>query len=454
MVVFEELIDSNGKRISRHDLTVAMGVSTAAGSLGSAWFAMTLGMPLIMFMQAIGASGVLIGLVTTVRLLAMSAQIPAALASEHVSCRKVFWSRFALIHRLLWFVIAGMAWWCSPPEWWLPFAVVAVVGASDFLANASAPSWLSWMADLIPLPIAGRFWGVRQSVITAASLCGLALAGQILDAVRDPVSGAARPIGFAIVFTIGSCLGVADVLVNLFVREPRLVPSPPGIAFHRRILAPFANRNFRLLTLSLGAWNFALSMIGSFALVYLKRDFGVTYSQLAALSIAATLGAIVTGYGFGKIMDRVGARPLASILILAAPLPLAAWLFVDHRTVSIGPFILPQFIALLSVAGIVSGGLWSAVGLCQYRLAAELSSPQGRTMSMAVHWSFVGLLSALGPTAGGLVMDHFPNPARLQLTIISGLPFSFYNAQLILFTTLLLFVALPLMLAIRTAGSE
>jgi MFS family permease len=304
------------------------------------------------------------------------------------------------------------------------------------------------------VPIAGRFWGLRQSVITVAYLGGLLIAGQILDASRDSISGEARPRGFAIVFAIAACFGMADIIVHHFVREPRPAPSPRGAALHRRILAPLARRDFRLLTLSLGVWNFGLSMTTAFALVYLKRDFGVTYSQLAALSIAAALGAIVTGYGFGEIMDRIGARLLCAILLFATPLPLAAWLLVNRSAVAMGPFVFPQSIALLCVAGIVSGAISSAVVLCQYRLASELSVPQGRTMSMAVHWSFVGLLGALGPTVGGLIMDYFPSPARLALVIPSGLPFSFYHAQLILFTGLSWLVALPLLVAIRLPEGE
>jgi MFS family permease len=454
MAALHELIDAKGRRISQRDLFVAMGVNTLAASFGMVWLAMTYTMPLIMFMQAIGASGLMIGLVTTVRAIAISAQIPAALASENLHTRKPFWSRFALTHRLLWFVIAALACWCAPSKWWLPAAIIAVVGASELLGNASTAPWLSWMADLIPLPIAGRFWGFRQSISTAASLAGLVLAGQILDATRDPATGQAQPRGFAIVFGIGACLGVADIITHHFVREPKQEPTPTGGRLHRRILAPLVNRDFRLLTLCLGSWNFGLSMTTAFALVYLKRDFGVTYSQLAALSIAAALGAIVSGYGFGDLMDRVGARLLGAILFIATPVSLVMWLFVNRSVVRIGPFLFPQSIALLCVAGILGGAISSAVCLVQFRLASELTAPRGRTMAMAVHWSFVGILSALGPTAGGLIMDHFPPPERLPWIIPSGLPFSFYHAQLLLFTGLSWCVALPLLRAIRTTTSS
>jgi MFS family permease len=447
MSVSPDLIDAKGRRISPRDLYVSMGVNTLAASFGSLWVAMTYGMPLVMFMQAIGASGVIIGLVTTVRLVAVSAQIPAALASEHLISRKSFWGRFALVHRFLWFVIAALAFWCAPSRWWLPLAIIAVVGASEALGNASTAPWLSWMADLIPLPIAGRFWGIRQSISTATSLAGLVLAGVILDASRDPRSGEAQPHGFAIVFAIAACLGVADIVVHHFVREPRPFPSTPGGAAHRRILAPLANRDFRLMTFSLGIWNFGLQMTTAFGLVYLKRDFGVTYSQLAALTIAAALGTIVTGYGFGKIMDGVGARLFGAILLFATPLSLAPWLWVNHSIITIGPFRFPESIALLCASGIVSGAISSAILLCQLRLAAEFFPPQGRTMSMAVHWSFVGLLGAAGPTIGGMIMDYFPR--HLPLSIPTGLPFSFYHAQLVLFTASLWFLATPLLLAVR-----
>ena len=449
MPAFEELTDAMGRRISPRDRYVAMGINTVAASFGSVWLAMTFGMPLIMFLQAIGASGVVIGFVTTVRLVAVSAQIPAALASENLRSRKRFWSRFALVHRFLWFAVAAMAFWSAPTRWWLPIGIVALVGTSEVLGNASTAPWLSWMADLIPLPIAGRFWGIRQSVSTATSLGGLVLAGQILDATRDPMTGEARPRGFAIVFAIAACLGVADIIVHHFVREPKPVPSPHGGAVHQRILAPMGNRDFRLLTFSLGVWNFGLSMTTAFALVYLKRDFGVTYSQLAALSIAAALGAVITGYWAGEVMDRIGARRLGAILFFATPIALAPWLMVNHGSVTVGPLVFPQSVAILCVAGVIGGAISSAILLCQLRLAAELFPPQGRTMAMAVHWSFVGLLGALGPTVGGLVMDYFPSPARLRYLVIpSGLPFSFYHAQLILFTLLLWLVALPLLLAI------
>ena len=76
----------------------------------------------------------------------------------------------------------------------------------------------------------------------------------------------------------------------------------------------------------MGAWNFGCALIGPFGIVYLKRDFQVSYSELAALSIAASLGSVATGYIFGHLVDRLGARVLAGMLLLLFVYLLAALL--------------------------------------------------------------------------------------------------------------------------------
>jgi MFS family permease len=395
----------------------------------------------------------MIGMVNTVRLLATSALIPAALISENLGSRKPFWAPFALGERVLWFALPVMALHAFPSAGWVPVALVVLVGVSGFSGNAGLAPWLSWMADLVPLHLSGRFWGIRQSVSTVASLAGLLLAGQILDA--SPVSaasGEAGPRGFAIVFAIAAAFGTADILTHFYVREPRPTKLEKAMAMHRRILAPFANRGLRLLCFSLGIYNFGASMTVAFAMVYLKRDFGVSYSQIASLGIAAALGNIVTGYAFGGIMDRIGARRFGAILLAVSPVPLVPYWFLNHSIVRLGPFAFPQAIALLALASIVNGAISAAIGVVQLRLAAELTPPKGRTMAMAVLWSFVGLFGALGPTAGGFIMDRFP--AHSRMTIFSGLPFSFYHAQMVFFIAILWLAALPLMLGIRAGGES
>ena len=84
-----------------------MRTNIAAGGLSAIFFAMSVNMPLTMFMEAIGVGGALIGLLTAVRQFVTAVQIPSALISEHLGARKKFWALTTLPQRLLWLAIAG-----------------------------------------------------------------------------------------------------------------------------------------------------------------------------------------------------------------------------------------------------------------------------------------------------------------------------------------------------------
>lgn len=452
------LIDIAGRRITDRDLERAMNINILAGSLGMIWLAMTFVMPLTMFMEAIGASGVLIGLITTVRLVGMAVQIPAALVSERFVSRKKFWAPLAIVHRCLWFVIAVFAYLWSPEKWWVPLAVVAMVGLSDLLGNAGAASWFSWMVDLIPDRQSGRFWGRRQSIITAFSLCGMALAGRLLDLTRTPHSSTAAAHGFGLVFGIAAAIGVVDIVVHLWVKEPRAAVAERHLPIVQRVLTPLKNRDFLRLTLALAAWNFGAALITTFSVVVLKRDFHATYSQLAWIAIAASLGSVATSSVFGALVDHIGARVFCAMLFIAAPLTSFVWFFMTDANLTIaipglGAFQFTQGILLQYVAGFFTGSVFSAIGITQMRLVALLSQATGRTTAMAVHWSVIGLLAGLGPVAGGAIMDWFANhPVRFVFP--GGTHFSFFHLLVLIFAVLVWCVALPLLLSIRTPVAE
>ncbi len=449
------LLDINGHRITGVQVQQAMRINILAGCLGILWFAMSVGMPLTMFMEAAGAGGAMIGVLTAVRQCVMSVQIPSAFLTEHLGSRRRFWAPATLIQRSLWFLIAGLALYSHPGGWWILVGIVSLVGLSDLVGNAGSAAWNSWMADLIPSKSAGQFWGRRQGIVTAVSLLGMALAGFLLDAFRVPGTARTSPFGFALVFGISAVLGVGDVLIHLLVKEPRPASVEFKAGILRRLVAPLRSHDFRQLTLAMGTWSFACSMLGPFSLIYLKRYFPITYTQVAVVTIAGSLGSATTSFIFGSLTDRLGPRVLCSILMILAPFTALPWFFVDTSFITfhlpwIGEWSVPQVEVLIAFSSFIGGGIFSGIGPCQLRLAAQLSNSTGRTMAMAVHWSLIGLIAALGSISGGWVMD-FVNAHPPLCVFHNGTAFSFLHAIIIAFTLLVLGLAVPLMLSIRTA---
>lgn len=436
--------------LSHRQLTRAMRLSILASCLGMLWMSLSVGLPLTMFLEAIGASGFMIGLVTTVRLFSMSAQIPGAVLAEAVGSRKQVWAVLALLHRSLWFIPAGLALVCKPEEAWVPVVVAVVVTVSDLLGHGATAPWLSWMTDLVPSRSSGRFWGTRQSIVTAVSLLGLWSAGFVLDLYPGRDHGL---FGFAIVFSLAGIFGVGDILLHLGVYEPESSTSREHRSQFRRLLAPVEHREFRRLTLSLGFWNFGFFMVSTFGIVYLRKAFNLSYAELASLTVAGAIGSVVSSYFIGKLIDRLGPRISGGLLFLTAPLSLVPYFFIQESVLSWGGISISQITLLIFSASLIGGALFSGTGLCQIRLVGLLSPPEGRTLWLAVHFSLVGILSALGPLSGGVVMDWFErHPWSFHLP--GGIDFSFYHAQILLFALVAWGGALPLLLRVRAPGRE
>lgn len=452
------LLDLDGHPITERDLDRSMRANIVAGVMGMVWAGMTINYSLTLFMEAIGASGLAIGLMMTARQVFIVVQIPAALLfenlPEHRSSRRPYWAVVSLAHRAVWFAIAALALCGKPGAWWLPVAVIGLVGLSEVLAQSGSPLWYSWMADLIPQKAAGQFWGRRQAIVTLGALIGMALAGFLLDHFRVPETGKTSMLGFSLVFAVGAAFGVADILLHYRVNEPRRSPIEPGAGTVERLILPLRQRDFRHFTLAMSAWYAAVAMYAPFSLVYLKHNFPVTYTHIAALSIIGSLGAVFTCFSLGKLTDRLGPRILCALLLIAVPLTAASWFFIDTTYVTLhlpwmGPWSVPQVVLNQAPAIFFNGALFAAIFPCQLRLATLLSNHSGRTMAMAVHWSIIGLIASLGSLLGGAIMDGF-HAHPVHYLFPTGTSFSFFHIIIGVFTLIIWGITLPLILSIKT----
>jgi MFS family permease len=439
--------------ISEEELVASLRKNIVAGAFGSVWIIAAYGLPLPLFMQAIQATGFQLGLMGAVRQAAMFAQLPSAFLVERMDRRKPFWAVVAIIHRSLWFVPALLPLlWPEGGVYWVVVLILAL-GLSDALGNASTAPWLSWMADLLPPGRAGRFWGVRQRLLSCVVILAALGFGWILDATTHPGHGL---IGFTIVFAIAAASGVADIIVHLGVFEPAPVRSAPGQSPWQRIAAPLRNRNFRRLTLAMGAWTAALALPGYFNgtpgffnVVYLHEAFGASYLEASWLILASALGAVVWSHPIGHRIDRFGARTVAMFLVGVGPLFTFAWFFASPDRLRL-PLLgeVPQPVVLMSAASLIIGGFYSGMQLCQLRLTQAFTGNAGRTVAMAVHWSFVGVIGAFGALAGGWIKDHFPPAWNLTL-VPGGAAFSYFHVLIALQVLLAWGVALPLLASVR-----
>jgi MFS family permease len=432
--------------LSEPEIRNGLRLNMLAGTLGVCWMAMTVSLPLTMLLEALGAGGTLMGLSVTVQQLAMAVQIPAALQVEKLSRRKPFWAGVAIPHRLIWLLPGALLFFPGlSPNTVVVWTLVAVT-LSSVLAHASVPAWFSWMADLVPTGNSGRFWGLRQSVTTAAFVLGMGVTGWILDRA-DGLNG------FKTVFILGALLGSADILVHMAVPEPAPHRHPHRRALRERLRAPWHNPDFVWLTLALGAWAFSASLHASFTPVYLKRVFGIEYRHLVLLPVAGALSAILSGIPIGKCIDKLGARGLGVLLMLLGPALAFFWFLLYPGHITLGPLTLPRPIAVLLISHILAGGLYAGIGLCQIHLINTITARDGRTLAMAMHWSTVGAMAALGPPCGGAFMDFWTRNGWDRISPW-GASFTFFQALVLLHVLLAWGLAIPLLRRVKTRTGE
>ena len=97
-------------QLTDREVRSGLRLNIVAGCLGLTWIAIALNMPYTMLLDALGANGVLQGLSSTIIQLTLAVQIPGALFLESLRRRKIAWGIIAIVHRMIWFIPAYLAW--------------------------------------------------------------------------------------------------------------------------------------------------------------------------------------------------------------------------------------------------------------------------------------------------------------------------------------------------------
>ncbi len=438
--------------LSDREIARSLRFNVAAGATGMIWMAAAIGFPLPLLMTAVHATGFQLGLLSAAWQAGLFAQLPSTLVVEHLRWRKPWWAFFSTGHRLLWLVPALLPWIFPERRDFWPWAIVAALSVSSFLGQAGAGPWQSWMSDLVPPRISGRFWGIRQGIFSVMVVVGALLHGAILDAYSDPRHGYRA---FQLVFGIAGVCGVCDILIHLGVKEPAPHPHIPGDSVLERILTPLRNRDLRNITLAMGAWCGAQAMIGYtaglpgyFAMGFVKESLGATFTQASWLFVAGGIGAAVGTPLAGHWIDRYGARRVLLGIMTLGPALLFSWSLGPHVFSTAprpGGLMSPALLFLCALA-LPIGGVYASAVICQYRLIQAHTMPAGRSVAIGVHWSIVGVLAALGPLFSGAIKDHFAHGVALHF---AGVALNYLDILVAAQAAVAWGIALPLVRRLR-----
>jgi MFS family permease len=323
-----------------------------------------------------------------------------------------------------------------------PWTIVLFYSLGVFVSSIASPGWLSWMNDLVPMPMRGAFWGKRNTVLGVVQFAAIAVAGLALR-YAEPRGGTL--LAFGILFGLAALSRASCVIFLGIQHDPALDPAPgeaPGSAMGdatrgaRRDDASSAacaadaatgrpgkrtaregGRGFIsfLRSLPQGGFgrfvifsvlmNFSINVMGPVLPVFLLKSMGLDYFSYTAVTMVSMVLSYVAMSYWGPLTDRFGNRRI--LLVTAGALPLLAlgWIFAKG---------VPAMLALQAFSGFVLAGF--NLSTTNYVFDSEKKDRIASTMA-----NFNALNNGMafaGSITGGLVA-----------TAVAALPLAFLAPQ-------------------------
>ena len=260
---------------------------------------LTGGTLLTTFLLALGADARHVGLVAALPLLgALLQPVGAEVVRRRGGHRKGVCLVAGLVDVSLWAATVAAVVWLPPAA-----AVGAVVGVLAVQQAATAfvgVAWTSWISDLVPPRLRGRFFGRRNVVCNALGAATAAVAGLAVRASETDLV----PTFLAL---IGAGVGFRLVSLAFLSAQPEPWParSAPGGVF-RQLWRPLAHPTFRRYLAYQGLWGFAVNLASPFFTVYMLEEAGVGADVALAFAALGTVSNLAGQQVWGPLCDRYG----------------------------------------------------------------------------------------------------------------------------------------------------
>jgi MFS family permease len=364
----------------------------AEGALAEVVGACTTGGVLTAWALYLELSPLLIGLLGALPFSAQLVHLPASWVTRRFGARKVALWTIGLARQSV-LVLALL------PVLPLPltrkqhvFLACAFVSAALNVMGNNA--WTSWMGDLVPGRVRGRYFGKRNALCALAATCASLGVGVALDAGRNHGDA-----GLSLcLLTLVSC-AVGALTTALLARQHQPDDAhPPEAAPLRVAMAPLRDGRARTLLAFQVAWSAAGGIAAAFYPLHMIGNLRMGFAHMAVYTAAVAAFRMLSAPLWGHLLDRGGERRVLVISAFALSLSPVLWIFAaDGR-------LWP-----LALDAAISGGATAGLSLATFSLPLALSRPATRSFYVGALAAAGGLAAGCGSAAGGAVVRLLPD---------------------------------------------
>jgi len=270
-----------------------------------------------------------------------------------------------------------------------PIGVVVALASLAAVCAALAVAQTVWFPLLYHYPEpghTGRFFGIVRSGWHAALIVYFVAAQQWLTA---------RPGAFGALFAVGWACGALRIALLARLPEPAAAAARGASAVDWR--APLRDARFRAYLAAMSLAGAARRTAAPFALVWMRRELGVSDAELVWTTTAVYAGGLVSLYAFGLAADRFGTRPVFLGTALVGAGATCALIGLPAA----GTSLLGVAIALFFVQSVSTSGFEVADTNLLFRIAP----PGGPAATLVTASVTINAIHGLAPFAAGLALE-------------------------------------------------
>jgi MFS family permease len=410
-------VPESRKSALRHSLRMVV----LAWVFGAGWMYITTGAAVTRFAKLLAMPKFGFGILAAIPFASALIQLPTSYFIERYGHRKGFFITTGVIHRGLWTVVAFIPWLLPKTMQWQGFLLVIAV--SWVFGQMPVPIWVSWMADLVPGRIRGRYFSRRSQIGQIIGLVVTICVGVVLD--RAEIIGPKALLRTAsIALLVGGVLGTIDFFSFFPVMEFHRPKPNPEISLGQIVHAPLRDRNFWRFLGFTATLTFSVGYVNQFIWLYLFDVAGMSNTQANTMLVSVPLVIFLVSYPiWGKLTDRFGRKPILIIAGLLFAPGAIAWIFVTKQ----------HWIAGYACAMIATAA-WPGIDVANFNILLKLSEATDNTKGtrgyVAINSAVSALAGILSGLFGGIVAERLGD----WTGSLAGWPLTYHGVLFIIST--------------------
>jgi MFS family permease len=361
---FEKLMPGRQLTLASFDendrLRFSLRMITTAWLFGATWMYMAGMVPQTRYAKLMNMPEFFYGIMPILPYFAALVQFPVSYLIERYGHRKGLFIPFGLAHRALWLLVALIPWLAPHQYQWI--LLLVFIGISSIAGQVAVPAVMSWLADVVPPRVRGRYFAARSQVGQIAGIVTSLAVGYWLDH-SQALGNRALLETLSVIFGIAAFSGCMVFICLISVPDVPMQRDPEPVGLWQILKRPLQNRNFRFFLIYNSLMTLGVGAIGQFITLYLFDVAGFDNLEVQLLQIVAPALVTLAGYFFwGRLMDRMGRRP---VMLLCAFLVVPGGLWFM--------FVSPQHWVLPLLLALVSSFAWPGVDVANMSMLLGMS---------------------------------------------------------------------------------